>query len=48
MTRKPYDQFSKQFLEELLSPLGKVEVNREVTDEIRQLQFAIRNSQFAI
>ncbi|BAY66799.1 hypothetical protein NIES22_69430 (plasmid) [Calothrix brevissima NIES-22] len=37
MTRKPYDQFSKQFLEELLSPLGKVEVNKEITDEIRQV-----------
>ncbi|MCC5599507.1 hypothetical protein [Nostoc favosum] len=35
MTRKPYDQFSKQLLEELLSPLGKVEVNKEVTDEAR-------------
>lgn len=35
MTSKPYDQFSKQLLEELLSPLGRVEVNREVTDEAR-------------
>ncbi|WP_414562257.1 MULTISPECIES: hypothetical protein [unclassified Anabaena] len=30
MTRKPHDQFAKQFLEELLSPLGKVEANKEV------------------
>ncbi|BAZ02938.1 hypothetical protein NIES37_69510 (plasmid) [Tolypothrix tenuis PCC 7101] len=37
MTRKPYDQFSKQLLEELLLPLGNVQVNREVTDEIRQV-----------
>lgn len=37
MTRQPYDQFSKQFLEELLSPLGEVEVNKEITDEVRQV-----------
>ncbi|WGV29195.1 hypothetical protein [Halotia branconii] len=35
MTRKPHDQFAKQFLEELLSPLGKVEPNKEVIDEAR-------------
>ncbi len=37
MTRQPYDQFSKQFLQELLSPLGQVEVNKEITDEVRQV-----------
>ncbi|KAB8319142.1 hypothetical protein SD81_009550 [Tolypothrix campylonemoides VB511288] len=37
MTRQPHDQFAKQYLEELLSPLGKVEVSREVTDEVRQV-----------
>jgi hypothetical protein len=37
MTRKPHDQFAKQFLEELLSPLGKVETNKEVIDEARQI-----------
>ncbi|MBE9053945.1 hypothetical protein IQ243_26810 [Nostocales cyanobacterium LEGE 11386] len=37
MTRKPHDQFAKQFLEELLSPLGKVEPNKEVIDEVRQV-----------
>ncbi len=37
MTRKPHDQFAKQFLEELLSPLGKVEANKEVIDEARQI-----------
>ncbi|MBD2215391.1 hypothetical protein H6G27_37150 [Nostoc linckia FACHB-104] len=37
MTRKPYDLFSKQFLEELLSPLGEVKVNQEVTDEAREV-----------
>lgn len=35
MTTKPHDQFAKQFLEELLSPLGEVRTNREVTDETR-------------
>ncbi|MFN6569856.1 hypothetical protein [Dendronalium sp. ChiSLP03b] len=35
MTTKPHDQFAKQFLEELLSSLGEVTTNREVTDEPR-------------
>lgn len=37
MTRTPYDQFSKQYLEELLTPLGKVDVGREVPGEARQV-----------
>jgi len=37
MTRTPHDNFAKDFLEELLSPLGKVEISREVTDEARQI-----------
>ncbi|MTJ10176.1 hypothetical protein [Anabaena sp. UHCC 0204] len=37
MTRQQHDQFAKQYLEELLSPLGTVEVSREVTDEVRQV-----------
>jgi hypothetical protein len=28
MTRTPFDAFSKQLLEELLTPLGTVQVNR--------------------
>lgn len=35
MSSKPYDQFSKELLEELLCPLGRVEVNKQVTDEAR-------------
>lgn len=35
MTRTPFDQFSKQFLEEFLSPLGQVESNLEVPGEAR-------------
>jgi len=37
MTRPPHDQFAKQYLEGLLSPLGKVEVRKEVADETRQV-----------
>ncbi|MCC5640739.1 hypothetical protein LC593_33920 [Nostoc sp. CHAB 5844] len=35
MPTKPHDQFAKQFLKELLSPLGEVSTNQEVTDETR-------------
>ncbi|BBD63118.1 hypothetical protein NIES2109_59680 (plasmid) [Nostoc sp. HK-01] len=35
MTTKPHDQFAKDFLEELLSPLGRVKVNTQVRDEAR-------------
>lgn len=37
MTRQPHDQFAKQYLSELLAPLGTVEISREVSDEIRQI-----------
>ena len=37
MTRQPHDQFSKQYLKGLLSPFGKVEISREVTGEVRQV-----------
>lgn len=35
MTRKPFDQFSKQLLEEFLTPLGEVIPNMEVPGESR-------------
>jgi hypothetical protein len=35
MTRTPFDQFSKQLLETLLTPLGHVNLNREVPGEAR-------------
>ncbi len=35
MSRTPFDQFSKQYLEELLTPLGQVEISREVPGESR-------------
>ncbi|NET61295.1 MAG: flagellar assembly protein H, partial [Symploca sp. SIO2E6] len=37
MTRTPFDQFSKQLLEEFLSPLGKVERSFEIPGEPRQV-----------
>jgi hypothetical protein len=35
MTQQPHDKFAKEFLEELLAPLGEVKINREVTDAAR-------------
>ncbi len=37
MTRFPYDQFSKNYLEELLQPLGTVQIAREVAGEVREI-----------
>ncbi|TRU52174.1 MAG: hypothetical protein EWV49_05955, partial [Microcystis aeruginosa Ma_QC_Ch_20071001_S25] len=36
-SRKPHDQFAKNYLEQLLSPLGTVEISKEVSDETRQI-----------
>jgi hypothetical protein len=33
MTKNPFDQFSKQFFEEFLSPYGEVKINDEVPGE---------------
>ena len=35
MTRTPFDQFSKQFLEELLLPYGEVEISKEIPGEAK-------------
>jgi hypothetical protein len=35
MTRTSFDTFSKQLLEEFLSPFGSVELNREIAGESR-------------
>jgi len=32
---QPHDKFAKEFLEELLAPLGEVKINQEVTDPAR-------------
>ncbi len=37
MTRQLHDQFAKEYLEELLAPLGQVETSRDVSPEIRQV-----------
>ncbi len=37
MTRQPHDQFAKEYLEELLKPLGKVERSKEISVEVRQI-----------
>lgn len=46
MTRFRFDQFSKQYLEELLSPLGKVTIGKELLGEARQIDvWFVPNSQ---
>ncbi|WP_407884263.1 hypothetical protein, partial [Scytonema sp. NUACC26] len=35
MTKNPFDQFSKQYFEEFLSPLGEVRINYEIPGEPR-------------
>lgn len=37
MTRFPHDQFAKDYLKELLTPLGDVQAPREVPGEVRQI-----------
>ncbi len=37
MTRQPHDQFAKQYLTQLLTPHGEVQISREVTSEVRQV-----------
>ncbi|MBW3585316.1 MAG: flagellar assembly protein H [Cyanobacteria bacterium 0813] len=37
MTRFIHDRFAKEFLEELLSPLGTVNIGRDVTSEVREI-----------
>ncbi|HEY9875981.1 MAG TPA: hypothetical protein V6D12_21295 [Candidatus Obscuribacterales bacterium] len=37
MTRFPHDQFAKDYLKELLAPLGEVETSRDVTGEVQEI-----------
>ena len=37
MTRFPHDQFAKDYLKELLAPLGEVETSRDVAGEVREI-----------
>jgi len=40
MTRFPHDQFAKDYLKELLTPLGVVETSRSVAAEVREISEA--------
>jgi len=37
MTRLVHDQFAKQYISELLNLLGEVEISKEITSEVRQI-----------
>ncbi|MEQ9372858.1 MAG: hypothetical protein RIG63_28130 [Coleofasciculus chthonoplastes F3-SA18-01] len=39
MTRFPHDQFAKDYFEQLLSPIGKVETSRNIAGEVREVAF---------
>ncbi|MDJ1174873.1 hypothetical protein [Roseofilum capinflatum] len=44
MTRQPHDQFAKQYLKELLEPLGTVEISREISGETLQIDLIFQPS----
>jgi hypothetical protein len=37
MTRQPHDQFAKEYLEELLAPLGTIKKSRKVKSEVQEI-----------
>jgi len=37
MTRLVHDQFAKQYFSEVLNLLGEVEISKEITSEVRQI-----------
>lgn len=37
MTRQPHDQFAKEYLEELLTPLGTIKKSEKVTSEVQEI-----------
>jgi hypothetical protein len=37
MTRFIHDRFAKEYLEEMLSPIGTVNIGRDVTSEVREI-----------
>jgi hypothetical protein len=51
VTQFPHDQFAKEYLQELLSPLGTVETAKELTAEVREIDIlfhpATVNSEYA-
>ncbi|MDJ1178229.1 hypothetical protein PJF56_05080 [Roseofilum sp. BLCC_M91] len=44
MTRQTHDQFAKQYLKELLEPLGTVEISREIPGETLQIDLFFQPS----
>lgn len=47
MTRQAHAQFAKQYLAELLTPLGEVETSRDVSSEVRQVDVSFVPKQSA-
>jgi hypothetical protein len=37
MSQFPHDQFAKDLLESLLSPFGRVETDRKISSEVREI-----------
>lgn len=37
MTRQPHDQFAKEYLEELLTPLATIKKSKKVTSEVQEI-----------
>ncbi|MEG4250691.1 MULTISPECIES: flagellar assembly protein H [unclassified Microcoleus] len=46
MTKFPHDQFAKEYLQELLSPLGEVETSKNVTAEVREIDVWFQPNSF--
>ncbi|MEG4345172.1 flagellar assembly protein H [Microcoleus sp. A003_D6] len=46
MTKFPHDQFAKEYLQELLSPLGEVETSKNVTAEVREIDVWFQPTSF--
>ncbi|MEG4067380.1 flagellar assembly protein H [Microcoleus sp. Pol11C2] len=46
MTKFPYDQFAKEYLQELLSPPGEVETSKNVTAEVREIDVGFQPTSF--
>jgi len=46
MTKFPHDQFAKEYLQELLSPLGQVETSKDVTAEVREIDVWFQPTSF--
>jgi len=45
MTGLPHDQFAKDYLKDLLSPLGEVETSGDVPGEVREIDVFLHQVQ---